>query len=71
MLDYYIIYFIFRNSFSFDNQFSCLTRFIIDQTQTPNLKVSETFLVLSNKTVLFVVKNLYRKVLLKLIMAKF
>ena len=28
-----------RDSFAYDHQFNMLTRFIIDQTQTPNLKV--------------------------------
>lgn len=34
-------YFIFipRDSFPFDQQFNILMRFIVDQTQTPNLKV--------------------------------
>jgi len=29
-----------RDSFPFDQQFNILMRFIVDQTQTPNLKVS-------------------------------
>ncbi len=34
------VVFIFgRESFPFDQQFNILMRFIVDQTQTPNLKV--------------------------------
>lgn len=33
----------FRDSFPFDQQFNILMRFIVDQTQTPNLKVSKAF----------------------------
>lgn len=32
-------YFTYRESFPFDQQFNILMRFIVDQTQTPNLKV--------------------------------
>lgn len=34
------VFFIYaRESFPFDQQFNILMRFIVDQTQTPNLKV--------------------------------
>uniref|UniRef100_A0A8C6XTE6 Cytoplasmic linker associated protein 1 n=1 Tax=Naja naja TaxID=35670 RepID=A0A8C6XTE6_NAJNA len=36
-----------RDSFPFDQQFNILMRFIVDQTQTPNLKVGLKFVVLS------------------------
>ena len=32
--------FLYRESFPYDQQFKILTRFIVDQTQTPNAKVS-------------------------------
>lgn len=32
-------FFLPRDSFPFDQQFNILMRFIVDQTQTPNLKV--------------------------------
>lgn len=35
-----------RDSFPFDQQFNILMRFIVDQTQTPNLKVSIGFAIL-------------------------
>ncbi|XP_014882879.1 CLIP-associating protein 1-A-like [Poecilia latipinna] len=34
----------FRESFPFDQQFNILMRFIVDQTQTPNLKVKVAIL---------------------------
>uniref|UniRef100_A0A8D2LDM0 Cytoplasmic linker associated protein 1 n=1 Tax=Varanus komodoensis TaxID=61221 RepID=A0A8D2LDM0_VARKO len=36
-----------RDSFPFDQQFNILVRFIVDQTQTPNLKVSKGFALLT------------------------
>ena len=33
-------YLVCRDSFPYDHQFNCLTKFIVDVTQTPNLKVS-------------------------------
>ena len=34
-----------RDSFPFDQQFNILMRFIVDQTQTPNLKVSNFVII--------------------------